>query len=79
MLKKLKSKINEELSSHNIIVDDIFFNEVENTLNVVLDKEEGIDLNQVVDASRIINKIIDEEDLPYKNYVVDIYSKERGI
>ena len=47
-------------------------------LNIILDKDGGLDLDLVVKASRIINKLIDKEDLPYENYVLDISSKERG-
>ena len=80
MLDKLKVKINEELKSFNIFVDNIKYEKKGKNefLNIILDKDGGLDLDLVVKASKIINKLIDKEDLPYENYVLDISSKERG-
>ena len=48
-------------------------------LNIVLDSEEVIDLNLITEASRIINKLIDQNQvLDDDIYEVDIYSKEKG-
>ena len=48
-------------------------------LNIVLDSSITIDLNLITEASRVINKIIDQNQvLDDDIYEVDIYSKEKG-
>jgi len=47
--------------------------------NIVLDSDEVIDLNRITEASRVINKIMDEnESLLNDCDELDIYSKEKG-
>jgi ribosome maturation factor RimP len=47
--------------------------------NIVLDSDEVIDLNKITDASRIINKIMDNhEDILDDCDELDIYSNEKG-
>lgn len=81
MKTKISELVNESLKELNVFVDDAFTSEEEGQkiLNVVLDSDEIIDLNRVTEASRIINKIIDEhEELLEDVDVLDIYSKEKG-
>ena len=47
-------------------------------LKIVLDKINGIDLDTIVEATNIINPLLDEYDLISEEYVLDISSKERG-
>ena len=81
-MKDVVSKlVNDEIKALNVFVDDSFVSEEEGKkiFNIVLDSEEVIDLNKITDASRIINKILDqEEDLIKDIDEVDIYSKEKG-
>ena len=37
----------------------------------------GIDLDTIVEATHIINPIIDKLDLPIEDYILDCISKER--
>ena len=65
----------------NIFVDDAFIEIVEGkkVFNIVLDSDEVIDLNKITDASRIINKIMDEhEEILEDSDELDVYSKEKG-
>jgi ribosome maturation factor RimP len=65
----------------SIVVDSIEFVK-ENKyhfLKIVLDKVNGIDMDTIVEASRIINPIVDKLDLIDQEYILDISSKERGI
>ena len=81
MKTKISELVNESIKDLNVFVDDAFTSEEEGQkiLNVVLDSDEIIDLNRVTEASRIINKIIDEhEELLEDVDVLDIYSKEKG-
>ena len=47
-------------------------------LKIVLDKISGIDMDTIVEATNIINPILDEHDLIDEEYILDISSKERG-
>lgn len=79
-LNNLKQLISTALSDKNIIVDEVSYRK-EGTINfleIVLDKEEGIDLDTIVDATNIINPIVDNMDFIDESFVMDVVSKERG-
>ncbi len=80
-LEKIRESIKEPLSKLEIVVDSIEYVNVGNTysLNIVLDRVSGIDLDTIVEATNIINPIIDELDLFEESYVLDVSSKERGV
>ncbi len=79
-LEKIKEIISEPISKLDLIVDSIEY--VKNGkyyfLNIVLDRINGIDLDTIVEATNIINPILDEYDLIKDEYILDISSKERG-
>ncbi|MCI6932751.1 MAG: ribosome maturation factor RimP [Tenericutes bacterium] len=76
----IKKEIMEPMNKMDIIVDSIDFVNENNYyfLKIVLDKVNGIDLDTIVEATNIINPIIDKLDLIEEEYVLDISSKERG-
>ena len=81
MKEKVANLVNDKLSKLNMYVDDAFISEEEGKkiFNIVLDSEEVIDLNRITDASRMINKIIDQnEEILEDSDELDIYSKEKG-
>jgi ribosome maturation factor RimP len=47
-------------------------------MTIELDKVNGIDLDTIVEATNIINPIIDKLDLIDDQYILDIVSRERG-
>lgn len=80
VLEKIKELISEPISKLDLVVDSIEYvkNGKNNFLNIVLDRINGIDLDTIVEATNIINPILDEYDLIDEEYVLDISSKERG-
>lgn len=76
----LKEKINNSLTNMEIVVDDIKFEKKGkySFLTIVLDKVGGIDLDAIVDATHIINPIVDDYDVSDEAYILDVISKERG-
>ncbi len=81
MKDTINSLISDSIKEFNVYLDDAFIDteEGKKRLNIVLDSEDIIDLNRITEASRIINKKLDQE----KNIIedideVDIYSKEKG-
>ncbi len=79
-LEIIKEIISEPISKLDLVVDSIEY--VKNGkyyfLNIVLDRINGIDLDTIVEATNIINPILDEYDLIKDEYILDISSKERG-
>jgi len=78
-LEKLRKELEEVLASKEIIVDDVFIEKKGkyHILTVVLDKDGGIDLDTIVDATNIINPIVDKHDICDDSYILDCISKER--
>jgi ATP-dependent DNA helicase RecG len=79
--KVLAGAINNALMTYgNVINDNIpkYLLDKYNFLNIVLDRINGIDLDTIVEATNIINPILDEYDLISDEYILDISSKERG-
>ena len=79
-LDELKNAISEALKEKEIIVDEVstYKKGKYNFLTVVLDKVGGINLDEIVDATNIINPIVDEYDICDDSYILDVISKERG-
>jgi len=80
MLEDLKVELGKILSEKEIIVYEIFTEKKGkyNILTIVLDKVGGIDLDTIVDATNIINPIVDKYDICDDSYILDVISKERG-
>lgn len=80
ILDEIKGLIEGPMKEMDIMVDSIdYVNENNyNFLKIVLDKVNGIDLDTIVQATNVINPIIDEADLIDEEYILDISSKERG-
>ena len=78
--EKIKEAIEPVLSKEEIIVSDITYKNdgKYNFLTIELDKVNGIDLETIVNATEIINPIIDKLDLIDDSYILDVVSKERG-
>ena len=76
----IKKEITELMNKMDIIVDSVDFVNENNYyfLKIVLDKVNGIDLDTIVEATNVINPIIDKLDLIEEEYVLDISSKEWG-
>lgn len=80
-LEELKSKIEDALREKEILVDSVTYEKNSgnyNVLSVILDKVGGIDLDTVVEATNIINPIVDGYDFTDESYILDVSSKERG-
>ena len=80
ILKKLEALIKPEMEKMDILLDSIQWIDDKNnaTLRVILDKANGIDLDTIVEATNIINPILDEADLIEEGYTLEVSSKERG-
>ena len=79
-LLKLKNDLQEILKKDEIIVDDINLEKKGNYnfLTITLDKIGGIDLEMIVEATKIIDPIVDKADITDDSFIMDVVSKERG-
>ena len=79
-LKKIREAIEKPMEEINIIVDEVVYERENgyNFLKITLDKVNGLDMDAIVEATNIINPIVDELDLISEEYILDISSKERG-
>ena len=79
-LAKLKIDLQEVLADKEIIVDDINFEKKGNYnfLTVTLDKVGGIDLETIVEATGVVDKVVDAADITDDSFIMDVISKERG-
>ncbi len=79
-LKKIEEALSTVLKEKEISIDSITFEREGkyNFLRIVLDKVNGIDLDTIVDATNLINPILDKLDLIDEEYILDVLSKERG-
>ena len=80
VIKKLDELIRPEMEKMEIKLDSIQWIEEKGvrTLKVVLDKANGIDLDTIVEATNVINPIVDELDPIDVEYTLEVSSKERG-
>ncbi len=81
MKEQISELVDDKIKDLNVFVSDAFFEEQEGKklFNIVLDSEDTIDLNLITEASRIINKIMDENNKILEEVdELDIYSKEKG-
>ena len=79
VLEEIRNSITEPMRKLDISVESVTY-VVEgnyNFLRIELDKVNGIDLDSIVEATEVINPIIDELDLIDDSYILDIISKEK--
>ena len=79
-LETIKNSIKSQMDKMDIEITNISYRNdgKNNFLEIELDKINGIDLNTIVEATNIINPIIDKLDIIDDSYILDIVSKERG-
>ena len=72
--------VGDKLDNLGLIIDSVEYGIVdgEKTLTIVLDREEIINIDEVVMATRIINPVLDKLDLIKESYTLDVYAKEKG-
>lgn len=79
-LENLKEKLIEALEPKGIMVTNIEYTSKGkyNFLTVEVDKVNGMDMDSIVEATNIINPVVDEVDITDDSYILDVISKERG-
>ena len=80
VLKSIRDAITKPMQDMDIIVCDVTYRKEKKYgfLTIVLDKVNGIDLDTIVEATNVINPILDKLDLIDESYILDVISEERG-
>ena len=80
MEEKIKKMLEEPLKKMDIRVDSVTLEKEDNNLflRIVIDRDEIIDIDTCVEATNIINPILDREDPIEESYILDVSTKEKG-
>ena len=80
VLDKLQKDLQKAFLETEIIVDNVSFEEKGKYkfLTVTLDRIGGIDLETIVEATKVVNEVVDKADITDDSYILDVVSKERG-
>ena len=78
--KKIREIIESKLAEKNIILYNVEYIKEDGNyvLRITIDKDGTIDIDDCVDATNIINPILDEYDLIKESYILDVTSKGIG-
>ncbi len=78
--KIVEGLIKDVIESNNYILDSVsyVYEDGNNFLRVVIDKNGIIDIDDCICVSKLINPILDREDPISDNYILDVCSKEKG-
>ena len=78
--KIVEGLIKDVIEENNYILDSVsyVFEDGNNFLRVVIDKNGIIDIDDCICVSKLINPILDREDPISDNYILDVCSKEKG-
>ena len=78
--QKIRNLIEEKINALGVNIDSVIYEKESGNyfLRIVIDSEEGIDVDKCVEVTNLINPLLDEADLIKESYILDISSKERG-
>ena len=77
---EVRKLIEKPINEMGIIVDSISYVKEgsSNFLRIVIDRDKIIDIDTVVEVTRVVNPILDKNDIINDSYILDISSKEKG-
>ena len=77
---KVKKLIEEPLKEIELTVDEVLYVKEDGNyfLRVVLDKNGIVDIEDCVNATHIIDPLLDDIDFITDSYILDVCSKEKG-
>ena len=80
MEDKVRNLIEEEVNKLGVRIDNIeYLKENGNYfLRIVIDNEDGIDIDKCVEITNIVNPLLDNVNIIDDSYILDITTKEKG-
>ena len=78
--EKVRDLIEKKVNELDVNIDSIVYEKESGNyfLRIVIDNEDGIDLDKCVEVTRLINPLLDEADIIKDSYTLEVWSKERG-
>lgn len=78
--EKVRKLLEEKVNEAGVKIDSIAYEKESGNyfLRIVIDSDEGIDIDKCVEVTKIINPLLDEADLIEDSYTLEVWSKERG-
>ena len=78
--EKVRNLIEKEVNKLGVNIDSIAYEKESGNyfLRIIIDSEEGIDIDKCVEVTKIVNPLLDEADLIEESYTLEIWSKEKG-
>lgn len=83
MLDKVKTLVDDNIKDLGLFVSSVYYSNEEDVKNLnieldTLDSNKIIDVSKITEATKIINPIMDKNNLCDDIDVLDIHSKEKG-
>ena len=80
MKERVINLVGNKLDNLNVHIYDVVYEKEgkNNYLRVVLDSEEIIDIDKVVEATKIIDPLLEKENIIEEKYILDVYAKSKG-
>lgn len=78
---KVRELIEDNLLDYGVSIDSVKYEKEGNNdfLRIVIDRDKTIDIDTVVEVTKIINPLLDDSDIFDNSYILDVSSKEKGV
>lgn len=78
--EEIENLIRKPIEEIGYLLDEVLYvkEEGQKFLRIVIDKEDGIEIEDCIKVTKLISPIIDEADPISENYIMDVCSKEKG-
>ena len=78
--EKVRKLLEKSVKELGVDIDSIAYEKESGNyfLRIVIDSEEGIDLDKCVEVTRLINPMLDDANIIEDSYTLEVWSKERG-
>ena len=78
---KVRELIEDNLLDYGVSIYSIKYEKEGNNdfLRIVIDRDKTIDIDTVVEVTKIINPLLDDSDIFDNSYILDVSSKEKGV
>ena len=78
--EKVRDVIEKSLKELDVLIDSIKYEKEGNNyfLRIVVDRNKTIDVDAIVEITKVINPLLDDADIIKDSYILDVSSTEKG-
>ena len=76
MEESVKKLLAGDVEKLGVYIDSVEY--VKEGGNIIIDRDEVIDVDKCVEVTRVISPLLDEADLISESYILDVCTKEKG-